>query len=34
MRPLITKTISLDEAPDNIVLLRTDRKECKITITR
>jgi len=32
MTPLITKTISLDEAPDNIVLLRTDRKECKITI--
>ncbi len=32
MTPLITKTISLDDAPDNIVLLRTDRKECKITI--
>jgi threonine dehydrogenase-like Zn-dependent dehydrogenase len=34
MTPMITKTISLDEAPDNIVLLRTDRKECKITVLR
>jgi len=34
MTPMITKTIALDEAPDNIVLLRTDRKECKITILR
>ncbi len=31
MLPLITKEISLDEVPDNIVMLRTDRKECKIT---
>jgi len=29
--PLITKRITLKEAPENIVLLRTDRKECKIT---
>jgi threonine dehydrogenase-like Zn-dependent dehydrogenase len=34
MTPMITKTISLEEAPENIVLLRTDRKECKITILR
>ena len=26
-----TKTITLDEVPENIVMLRTDRKECKIT---
>ena len=26
-----TKTITLDEVPENIVKLRTDRKECKIT---
>lgn len=31
MLPLITKTITLDEVPENIVMLRTDRKECKIT---
>ena len=31
MLPLITKEIKLDEVPDNIVMLRTDRKECKIT---
>jgi threonine dehydrogenase-like Zn-dependent dehydrogenase len=31
MLPLITKEITLDEVPDNIVMLRTDRKECKIT---
>ena len=29
--PLITKQIALDEVPDNIVRLQTDRKECKIT---
>lgn len=29
--PLITKKISLKEVPENIVLLQTDRKECKIT---
>jgi threonine dehydrogenase-like Zn-dependent dehydrogenase len=31
MLPLITKQIKLDEVPENIVMLRTDRKECKIT---
>lgn len=31
MLPLITKTITLDEVPENIVMLRTDRNECKIT---
>ena len=29
--PMITKKIKLDEVPDNIVMLRTDRNECKIT---
>ncbi|MBU4362691.1 alcohol dehydrogenase, partial [bacterium] len=31
MTPLITKKIALDKVPENIVLLRTDRTECKIT---
>lgn len=31
MLPMLTKEISLEEVPDNIVLLRTDRKECKIS---
>jgi threonine dehydrogenase-like Zn-dependent dehydrogenase len=31
MTPLITKKITLEEVPENIVLLRTDRTECKIT---
>jgi threonine dehydrogenase-like Zn-dependent dehydrogenase len=31
MLPLITKEIGIDEVPENIVMLRTDRKECKIT---
>ncbi|MGD9108314.1 MAG: scyllo-inosose 3-dehydrogenase [Gammaproteobacteria bacterium] len=31
MLPLITKEITLDQVPENIVMLRTDRKECKIT---
>ncbi len=31
MLPLITKEISLEQVPENIVMLRTDRKECKIT---
>jgi len=29
--PLITRKITLKEVPENIVLLQTDRKECKIT---
>ena len=31
MLPLITKEINLTEVPDNVVMLRTDRQECKIT---
>jgi len=31
MTPLITKKISLDEVPENIILLQTNREECKIT---
>ena len=32
MMPVITKKISLEQAPENIKLLQTDRKECKITV--
>lgn len=32
MTPLVTKRISLQEVPENIIALRTDRKECKITV--
>ena len=31
MLPLITKKISLEEVPENIILLQTNREECKIT---
>jgi threonine dehydrogenase-like Zn-dependent dehydrogenase len=31
MTPIITKKITLEEVPENVVLLQTDRKECKIT---
>jgi scyllo-inosose 3-dehydrogenase len=31
MLPLITKEIALEQVPENVVMLRTDRKECKIT---
>ncbi|HHY46094.1 MAG TPA: alcohol dehydrogenase catalytic domain-containing protein [Firmicutes bacterium] len=31
MIPLITKKITLDELPENIIRLQTDRSECKIT---
>lgn len=31
MTPMITKKIKLKEVPENIVLLRDDRKNCKIT---
>jgi len=31
MTKIITKKVKLDEVPENIVKLRTDRKECKIT---
>lgn len=34
MTPIITKKISLDQVPENIVMLRTDRKEAKITCVR
>ncbi len=33
MTPMITKQIKLREVPENIVLLRDDRKNCKITCT-
>jgi len=32
MLPMITKQITLDAVPENLVMLRTDRKECKITV--
>lgn len=31
MTRIVTKKISLEEVPENIIMLRTDRKECKIT---
>ncbi len=31
MLPLITKTVSLDEVPENLEMLQTDKKECKVT---
>ena len=31
MAPLVTKKISLEEVPDNLKLLQSDRNECKIT---
>lgn len=31
MAEIVTKKIALDEVPENIILLQTDRKECKIT---
>jgi threonine dehydrogenase-like Zn-dependent dehydrogenase len=31
MLPLITKTVSLDEVPENIIALQTDKSECKVT---
>jgi len=31
MLPLITKKISLEEVPENIIMLQTNREECKIT---
>jgi scyllo-inosose 3-dehydrogenase len=33
MLPMMTKIISLDEVPDHVVQLRTDRVECKISCT-
>jgi hypothetical protein len=31
MTPMSTKKISLEELPEHIIKLQTDRKECKIT---
>lgn len=31
MTPLITKKITLDQVPENIIALQTDRRNCKIT---
>ena len=31
MLPMITKRITLDEVPENVIALRTDRSNCKIT---
>ncbi|MCK4419641.1 alcohol dehydrogenase, partial [Candidatus Aerophobetes bacterium] len=31
MLPLITKKITLNEVPENIIMLQTNREECKIT---
>jgi hypothetical protein len=31
MTPMITKRIALEEVPDNIRLLQTDKTNCKIT---
>jgi hypothetical protein len=31
MTPMITKKIALDEVPENIIELRTNRCDCKIT---
>jgi len=32
MTPMITKEISLDEVPENLILLQTDKENCKISI--
>jgi hypothetical protein len=34
MLPMITKEIKLDEVPENIIRLQTDRKECKISCSK
>ncbi len=34
MTPMITKKIKLEEVPENILGLQTDRKECKVTYVR
>jgi threonine dehydrogenase-like Zn-dependent dehydrogenase len=31
MLPIVTKRITLDQVPENLVMLRDDRQECKIT---
>jgi len=30
--PMITKEISLDDVPENLKLLQTDRENCKISV--
>ena len=32
MTPMITKEISIDEVPENLKLLQTDRENCKISV--
>ena len=32
MTPMITKEIDLDEVPENLKLLQTDRENCKISV--
>ena len=29
--PIITKKITLEQVPENIIMLQTDRRECKVT---
>jgi hypothetical protein len=31
LTPMSTKKISLEELPENIIMLQTNRSECKIT---
>ena len=33
MTRIITKKVTLDQVPENIIMLQTDRQECKITCT-
>ena len=30
--PMITKAISIEEVPENLKLLQTDRENCKISV--
>ena len=32
MTPMITKEITIDEVPENLKLLQTDRENCKISV--
>lgn len=32
MTPMITKEISIEEVPENLKLLQTDRENCKISV--
>jgi threonine dehydrogenase-like Zn-dependent dehydrogenase len=31
MTPIITKKITLEQVPENVIMLQTDRRECKVT---